>query len=43
MAQPAITAPIASATTVTQLEEIMVAARLTLTASQLAALDAASA
>jgi len=43
MAQPGVTAPIASATTTAQLEEIMGAARLRLEATQVAALDAASA
>jgi len=43
IAQPAITAPIASATSAAQVEESLGAARLTLTADQLAALDAASA
>jgi aryl-alcohol dehydrogenase-like predicted oxidoreductase len=42
MAQPAVTAPIASATTVAQVEELLGAMRLTLTAEQLATLDAAS-
>lgn len=43
MAQPGLTGPIASATSVTQLEELMGSARLKLDASDLAALDAASA
>lgn len=43
MAQPGVTAPIASATSVAQLEEILGAARLSLTASQLGALTEASA
>jgi len=42
-AQPSIGAPIASATSVAQLEDIMGAARLTLRADDLKALDAASA
>jgi aryl-alcohol dehydrogenase-like predicted oxidoreductase len=42
-AQPSIAAPIASATSVAQLEDIMGAARLTLSAGALKALDAASA
>jgi len=41
-AQPAIAAPIASATTVPQVEELVGALRLTLTADQLRTLDAAS-
>jgi aryl-alcohol dehydrogenase-like predicted oxidoreductase len=41
MAHPAITAPIASATSVAQLEDLMGAARLTLPAEVIAALDAA--
>jgi aryl-alcohol dehydrogenase-like predicted oxidoreductase len=41
MAHPAITAPIASATSVAQLEELMGAARLTLPADVIATLDAA--
>ena len=41
-AQPAVTAPIASATTVAQLEELLGAMRLTLSAEQLALLDVAS-
>ena len=43
MAQPSITGPIASATSVAQLIELMAAAHLTLSAEQKAALDAASA
>src|SRR3982751_556143 len=43
MAQPAVTAPIASATSVTQLEELTAAMHLTLTLDQIARLDAASA
>lgn len=43
MAQPSITGPIASATSVAQLTELMAAAHLTLSAEQKAALDAASA
>jgi aryl-alcohol dehydrogenase-like predicted oxidoreductase len=42
IAQPTITAPIASATSVKQLNEIMKAPRLKLTAEDLSALDAAS-
>lgn len=41
-AQPAVAAPIASATRVEQVEELLGALRLTLTADQLAHLDAAS-
>lgn len=41
-AQPAVAAPIASATSVEQVEELLGAMRLTLTADQLARLDAAS-
>lgn len=41
-AQPAVAAPIASATSVAQLEELLGAMRLTLTSSQLAALDSAT-
>lgn len=41
-AQPAVAAPIASATSVKQVEELLGAMRLTLTANQLARLDAAS-
>lgn len=43
MAQPGLTAPIASATSVAQLQELMGAASLKLTAEDLAVLDAASA
>ena len=43
IAQPAITAPIASATTVAQLNELTAALNLTLTLDQIARLDAASA
>ena len=43
MARPAVAAPIASATSVVQLEELMGAARLTLSPAQMAALDLASA
>ena len=43
MARPTISAPIASATSVAQLEELMAAARLTLDAGTIAALDRASA
>lgn len=43
MAQPTIAAPIASATSVAQLHELLAAARLSLTAAQLAQLDRASA
>ena len=43
IARPGITAPIASATSVAQLEEIMGALSLTLGADEIAALDAASA
>jgi aryl-alcohol dehydrogenase-like predicted oxidoreductase len=42
MARPAVAAPIASATSLDQLEELMGAARLTLDAGQIARLDAAS-
>ena len=42
MAQPAVTAPIASATSVDQLNELTAALHLTLTADQIARLDAAS-
>lgn len=42
MAQPGVTAPIASATSAAQLSEILVAARLRLTADDLRALDTAS-
>lgn len=41
-AQPAVAAPTASATTVAQVEELLGAMRLSLTAAQLARLDAAS-
>ena len=41
-AQPAVAAPIASATSVKQVEELVGAMRLTLTADQLARLDVAS-
>ncbi len=41
-AQPAVAAPIASATRVEQVEELLGATRLTLTADQLARLDARS-
>jgi aryl-alcohol dehydrogenase-like predicted oxidoreductase len=43
MAQPAVTAPIASATSVAQLKELTAAMHLTLTPEQIARLDAASA
>jgi aryl-alcohol dehydrogenase-like predicted oxidoreductase len=43
MAQPAVTAPIASATSVAQLNELTAAMDLTLTLDQIACLDAASA
>jgi aryl-alcohol dehydrogenase-like predicted oxidoreductase len=43
MARPTISAPIASATSVVQLEELMGAARLTLDAATITALDRASA
>jgi aryl-alcohol dehydrogenase-like predicted oxidoreductase len=43
IAQPLLTAPIASATNVTQLQELMAAPRLTLSADDLKALDTASA
>jgi aryl-alcohol dehydrogenase-like predicted oxidoreductase len=43
MAQPAVTAPIASATSVEQLNELTAAMHLTLTLDQIACLDAASA
>ncbi|MDQ0462693.1 aryl-alcohol dehydrogenase-like predicted oxidoreductase [Caulobacter ginsengisoli] len=43
MARPAVTAPIASATSVKQLEELMGAARLSLSPAAIAKLDAASA
>ncbi len=43
MARPGITAPIASATSVTQLDELMAAARIELSADDMALLDRASA
>lgn len=43
MAKPAVTAPIASATSLSQLESLMKAAALSLTPDQIAALDAAGA
>jgi aryl-alcohol dehydrogenase-like predicted oxidoreductase len=43
MARPSVTAPIASATNVTQLEELMAAARLKLDPGQISLLDAAGA
>ena len=43
MAQPGITAPIASASSVGQLHELLAAARLSLSTAQIAQLDAASA
>ena len=43
MAKPAITAPIASATTVAQIDALLAAVELTLTAEQVARLDEASA
>ena len=43
MAKPAITAPIASASTLPQLEEIMGAVNVALDAGDMAALDGASA
>ena len=43
MARPAVTAPIASATSVAQLDEILGAATLTLDAEATRTLDAASA
>ena len=43
MAQPGLTAPIASSTSVSQLQELMGAAQLSLSAEDLKALDAASA
>ncbi|HEX7817227.1 aldo/keto reductase [Dyella sp.] len=43
MARPGVTAPIASATTVTQLQELLGAAQLQLSANEIAQLDAASA
>jgi aryl-alcohol dehydrogenase-like predicted oxidoreductase len=42
LAQPGIAAPIASATSLPQLEDLFAATRLTLTPPQLAKLDAAS-
>ncbi|MBE1159417.1 aldo/keto reductase [Dyella acidiphila] len=43
IARPGVTAPIASATSVTQLQELFGAAKLSLSAAELAALDSASA
>ncbi|WP_282298387.1 aldo/keto reductase [Stenotrophomonas sp. PS02289] len=43
IAQPTITAPIVSATNVTQLQDVLAAAKLTLSAQELAQLEAASA
>jgi aryl-alcohol dehydrogenase-like predicted oxidoreductase len=43
IARPGLTAPIASATSVEQLNELLGAAKLQLTANQIAALDLASA
>jgi aryl-alcohol dehydrogenase-like predicted oxidoreductase len=43
MAKPGVTAPLASATSLTQLEDIMGSARLTLTPEQIKRLDEASA
>ncbi|QQP94878.1 aldo/keto reductase [Lysobacter enzymogenes] len=43
MARPSVTAPIAGATSVAQLQELMAAARLRLAVDEIAALDAASA
>jgi len=43
IARPSVTAPIASATSVAQLQELTAAARLTLAADEIAALDTASA
>jgi aryl-alcohol dehydrogenase-like predicted oxidoreductase len=43
IARPSIVAPIASATSVAQLQELIAAARLSLSADEIAALDAASA
>ena len=43
MNRPGVTAPIASATSVTQLDELLAATRLVLDGSAVAALDAASA
>jgi aryl-alcohol dehydrogenase-like predicted oxidoreductase len=42
MAQPAVTAPIASATSVAQLDDLIAASRLSLDGETLAALTAAS-
>jgi aryl-alcohol dehydrogenase-like predicted oxidoreductase len=42
MAQPAVTAPIASATSVPQLAELVAAMELTLTPQQIGRLDVAS-
>lgn len=42
IAQPTITAPIVSATSVAQLQDVLAAAKLTLSATELAQLDAAS-
>jgi aryl-alcohol dehydrogenase-like predicted oxidoreductase len=43
MAQPTVSAPIASATSIAQLDELLAAAHLTLDADAVGALDAASA
>ena len=43
MARPSVTAPIASATTPAQLDEVVAATRLTLSPEAVARLDAASA
>lgn len=43
MARPSVTAPIASATSVAQLQELLLAARLSLSATDTQQLDAASA
>jgi aryl-alcohol dehydrogenase-like predicted oxidoreductase len=43
MARPGITAPIASATSVDQLQELIGAVNLTLSSNEIAALDSASA
>ncbi len=43
MARPGVTAPIASATTPAQLDELIAATRLTLSPDAIAALNAASA
>jgi aryl-alcohol dehydrogenase-like predicted oxidoreductase len=43
MARPGITAPIASATSVDQLQELIGAVKLTLSSNEIAALDSASA